>query len=73
MADRLLKRTKPSVYCFLICVFLTFVLSGVYPLLAQEEELSPEERSALIQVTAQYRFGGDVKVGDWVRYQYLGS
>jgi len=72
MADRLLKRTKPSVYCFLICAFFTFLLSGVYPLLAQEEELSPEERASVIQVTAQYRFGGNLKVGDWVRYQYLG-
>ena len=72
MADRLLKRTKPSVYCFLISFFFAFALSGVYPLLAQEEELSPEERAAVIQFTAQFRFGSDLKVGDWVRYRYLG-
>lgn len=72
MADRLLKRISPSIYGFLIAAFFTFVFSGVNPLLAQEAELSPEERAAVIQVTAQYRFGSDLKVGDWVRYQYLG-
>ncbi|MBN2290349.1 MAG: hypothetical protein JXQ83_13525 [Candidatus Glassbacteria bacterium] len=41
------------------------------PPLAGEEELSAEEQAAVIQYLARFRFGPDLKVGDWVRYSYL--
>jgi len=60
------------VYCFYLTVF-AFVLfficgnNNAYP-----QDLSDtDQQTAIIQYTLKYRFGKDLKVGDWVKYSVM--
>lgn len=62
---------------FFPCFFLLFSVvffNSTTPLSAQENDtlkLSPEELATTFHITAKFRFGPDIKVGDWVKYQIV--
>jgi hypothetical protein len=54
----------PTIACALL-----IGLSGVIGVAVAQEEIPPEEMVAFYQWSVPYRFGSDLKVGDWVRYR----
>lgn len=59
--------------CFTLLLSLVF-FSFTAPLAAQENDtlkLSPEELATTFHITAKFRFGPDIKVGDRVKYQIV--
>lgn len=59
--------------CFFLVSFLVF-FSSTAPLPAQENDslkLSPDELATTFHLTSKFRFGPDIKVGDWVKYQIM--
>ena len=72
MASGFFQKNEISIYSVLIFFLFTLALiSKPDPLAAQEEKLSPEETAAIIHITSQFRFGNDLKVGDWVKYKIM--
>ena len=62
-----------SFACFVLLFSLLF-FSSTTPLSAQENDslaLSPEELATTFHLTSKFRFGPDIEVGDWVKYQIM--
>lgn len=77
-------KTIPRIwlYCSIFCFVIQFALCGNNFLIAQDREYEDDETikkeaqeqlAAMLQWSASYRFGKDLKVGDRVEYKLIGD
>jgi hypothetical protein len=66
------KKSKVLVYCLTLIGFIivSSLLGNTNIVLAQELS-EDDKKAAIMQYTLKYRFGQDLKVGDWVKYNEI--